>query len=105
MFWGVAEGDTLPAILTVKLTEAPVEILPVGETALEDGTTAYVVDYNATIAGWPMHCYSLAVIVGHHWITANIWNTDTYAEFDEALIAEIVHTLHRPADRPKTHWA
>jgi len=98
--WDVAEGDTLPAILTAKLVEAPVEILRAGETTLEDGTTAYAAEYNATIGGWPMHCYSLGVIVGDNWITVNIWDMDTYAQFDGTLFAEIAHTLQVPADRP-----
>ena len=91
--WNTAWGPTLAEILSVILTEAPVEILASGDTALADGTPAAVAEYKATIVGWPMHCYSIGVIKDGKWITINIWTIDQYARYDRALFEEIAHTL------------
>jgi len=91
--WNTAWGSTLADVLTTILTEAPVEILASGDTALADGTPAAVAEYKASIAGMPMHCYSIGVIKDGKWITVNIWNIDRYKLFDRAFFAEIAHTL------------
>lgn len=91
--WDVAWGSNLDEVLTLTLPEAPVEILASADTTLADGTPAAVVEYNATITGWPMHCLSLGVIKDGKWIVVNIWNIDQYATYDRALFEEIAHTL------------
>ena len=91
--WDVAWGSSLAEVLAFTLAEAPVEILASGDTTLADGATAAVVEYNATLSGWPMHCYSIGVIKEDEWITVNIWNNDQYATYNGALFEEIAHTL------------
>jgi len=60
---------------------------------LPDGTEAEVAEYNATITGWPMHCYSIGVIKDGKWIAVNIWNIDKFARYNGVLFKEIANTL------------
>jgi hypothetical protein len=92
-FWNAEWGESLADLLIVTMREAPVEIISTGTTALADGTPAEVAEYRATIATYPMHCYSLGVRRGGWWLAVNIWNIDMYANFDIKLFDEIVHTL------------
>ena len=91
--WNAAWGASLDKVLAATLREAPVEILATGKTLLPDGTEAEVAEYNATITGWPMHCYSVGVIKDGRWIAVNIWNIDKFARFNRDLFKEIANTL------------
>jgi spore coat protein H len=91
--WNAAWGASLDKVLAVTLREAPVEILATGKTLLPDGTEAEVAEYNATITGWPMHCYSVGVIKDGRWIAINVWNIDKFARFNRDLFKEIANTL------------
>lgn len=91
--WDASWGASLTEVLAVTLTEAPVEIIASDDIVLADGTAAEVAEYKATIAGWPMHCYSIGVISDNKWIAVNIWNIDRFTGFDGDLFKEIAQTL------------
>jgi len=80
-------------VLSVMLTEESVEVLAVGDTVLEDNSVAAIVEYNATILGSRMHCYSLGVRKGEQWIAVNLCNNDQYGLFRRDIFEEIAHTL------------
>jgi len=91
--WNTAWSDSLAGILTTAFNEAPVEIYTLANTTLADGTGADVLEYNATIKGLLMHCYSVGVIKDNKWTVVTMWNIDQYAAFDRVLFKEIAYTL------------
>jgi len=91
--WDFSWEERFYVVLSVMLTEEPVEVLAVGDTVLEDNSVAAIVEYNATILGSRMHCYSLGVRKGEQWIAVNLCNNDQYGLFRRDIFEEIAHTL------------
>jgi hypothetical protein len=92
-YWNIGWEDDFTEVISLALREGPVEVLASGSTLLADGIVAGVVEYNATIVGQRMHCYSIGVKRGSGWITVNLWNIDRYGAFNRTLFEEIAHTL------------
>lgn len=88
----VADADTFEAVLTTNDFLVDLEIFNVWETTLADGTTAYVADFNASIGGWVCSQFAIGVPHGDYWIIIFTWHSPP-GEYDQALDAEIVHTL------------
>jgi hypothetical protein len=92
-YWNIGWEDDFTEVVPLALREGPVEILATRSTLLAEGTEAEVVEYNATIAGQRMHCYSIGVKRETGWVTVNLWNIDQYRAFNRTLFGEIAHTL------------
>ena len=89
-----ADFDTFEAALLADSLLDGIEILNLYETALADGTPASLAEFTAITDTFPFHVFSIGVVHGDYWVVIHVRNwTDSGEAYDEAYMAEIVHTL------------
>ena len=93
MVYPAADFDTFEAALQGDGKLSGLEILNLYETALADGTPASLAEFNASTDGYGFHVFSIGVIHGNNWVVVHVRNWWGGGAYDEAFMAEIVHTL------------
>ena len=85
-------ADVLTA-LSQAAGESGIEIVSETETTLSDGTPATEAVVKWTVQGFPGDTFALGAIKDNRWIIVTITTISLLAPYDEALFAQIAHTL------------